>query len=96
VRAIGLQTKDSAWLWLFNRAASWANTVIEQRAPGEISNATLELENLSEGTYRVGWYDTRSGNKSAEQNVTARQGDLSMAVPPFTRDLACRVTHVSQ
>ncbi len=95
VRPVALQARDSVWLWLFNSEASWGNTVVEQRAPAQISGATLQLKGLSEGAYSISWYDTRLGREVNQQRGATETGILRMPVPMFVRDLACKVTRVS-
>jgi hypothetical protein len=91
LRVIGLQSRQVAWLWLFHRAASWDNVVIEKRAPPEVRSAELELKGLPPGTYRVQWWDTREGKVIRDDRQTAQDGVLRFAAPVFARDVACKV-----
>ncbi len=92
LRAMGLQTREQAWLWLFNRGASWASIVIEKRTPPTIQKAELQLEGLTTGTYRVRWWDTYTGKIIREDKRTLQQGVLRLSAPDFTRDIACQVS----
>ncbi len=91
VRVVGLKSKRDAWLWLFNREAAWSKVVIEQRIPGVISNASIEVSGCENVTYRVRWWETRKGKVVREDTLTAKAGVLTVNPPEFTHDIACYV-----
>lgn len=90
-RPIGLQGRDRAYLWLFNPEATWWNHVVEKTTPNEVRGATLEIEGLAPGAYRVQWWDTATGKVLKEDRATQATGPLKLGVPPFARDIACKV-----
>jgi hypothetical protein len=91
VRVIGLQGADSAYLWLLNSDATWADNGIRGVKPGEIEGAVVNLEGLTPGTYRIEWWDTRAGKSIGQDNVASPGGSLRLSVPTFTADVACKV-----
>lgn len=92
LRLVGLQTRDRAWLWLFNPEASWTRVAVEKRLPSRITNAMLEVKALSGGTYRIRWVDPRQGALISEQKLPLQDGVLRLAVPDFDRDIACGIS----
>ena len=95
LRILGQQANDRAYLWLANRQATWWNLVVEKRQPEPIDSATITVEGLDPHSYVVLWWDTHEGEPVSKQTVTAEQGRLQLAVPPFTRDLACKIAPAS-
>jgi hypothetical protein len=91
LRVVGSQARDRAWLWLFHRAASWKRTVTEKRPPTELSDVGLELREMPEGTYRVEWWDTRTGEVLKTDPIESRGRVLRLIAPAFTRDLAVKI-----
>jgi len=92
VRIVGYQGDTRAYLWLTNRQATWWNLVVEKGEPDTINAATITIEGLSPGNYTILWWDTYKGEPVHRQTLSCDQGRLEFAVPPFTRDIACRVS----
>lgn len=44
------------------------------------------------GTYRLDWWDTRAGRIVRSATITATERELPVRPPPFTRDIALRIT----
>lgn len=95
LRVTGLRAQNRAWLWVFNREASWEKIVVDRSAPSRIEGAVLELEGVPSGRYRVTWVDTRNGAVLDVEEQMAAGGNLRLAPPAFTQDIACRVVVVS-
>jgi hypothetical protein len=91
VRVLGYQGDSRAYLWLVNRQATWWNLVVERSQPDKIDGTVVTIEGLHPGSYTVLWWDTDRGEPVSRQTVSCDQGRLELAVPSFTRDLACRV-----
>ena len=94
IRSLGYQGKDRAYLWLFNPQAAWWNLVVENREPADIKNSTVEIQGLRPGNYKVQWWHTHEGRVIKEQEVSLSDGSLCITVPPFSRDIACKITSV--
>lgn len=94
-RAVGLATGRGAWLWLQDSQATWWRIVEEGYEPGEVRGATLTLGGLAPGPVRVEWVETAAGRTLREERAEVGAEGLKLAVPPFRRDLACRVTSVA-
>ena len=93
LRVLGLQGKDSAWLWLSDPQATWWNIVVEKKTPPEVRGAALEVPGLAPGSYRVTWWDTRRGKTVKEEKSSAAKGTLRLRVPAFSRDIACKISY---
>lgn len=92
VRILGYQGDTRAYLWLVNRQTTWWNLVVDKREPDAVNSAVVTVDGLHPGSYTVLWWDTYKGEPVTRQTISCDQGRLELVVPPFTRDLACRVT----
>ena len=92
LRLVGLQTRDCAWLWLFNPEAAWARLAVERRAPSRITGATLDVKALADGAYRVRWLDPSQGVVISEEQLPLQNGVLRLVVPDFDHDIACGIS----
>jgi len=91
VRVLGYQGDTRACLWLVNRQTTWWNMVVDKQEPDAINSAVVTVDGLHSGSYAVLWWDTYKGEPVSRQTLSSDQGQLTLAVPPFTRDLACRI-----
>jgi hypothetical protein len=92
LHVLGYQGNDRAYLWLFNQKAAWSNIVIEKNQPTEIKNATISIQDLEPGTYNVQWWNTHDGTIIKKQQVSLSTGTLKITIPPFNRDIACKIS----
>lgn len=90
-RPLGYQGNDCAYVWLFNPEATWWNLVVEKRQPADIKDAKMEVQGLQPGNYRVEWWDTYEGQVIKKESVSPSGRSLPLTVPPFSRDIACKV-----
>ncbi len=95
-RVVGLQSGNSAWLWLSDSCATWWQQVVAKAQPGVSSGVAIALEGLPPGMYRLEWWNT--GERTVVQTDTARLGDgvLRLTAPDFTSDIACKVTRARE
>ncbi len=91
LRLLGCQGSDRAYVWLFNPKATWWNLVIEKHQPTEIRGTTIEIQGLQPDTYSVQWWHTYKGKIIEKQSVSFTAGPLRISVPPFSRDIACKI-----
>jgi len=91
LRLVGLQGQERAYLWLFDPQASFESIVIRKAKPAQVDGAMIELRGLKGGNYRVLWWDTREGQVVKEDTVVSSDGVSRLAVPSFTRDIACKI-----
>jgi hypothetical protein len=91
VRVVGLQGNNCAYLWISNSQAKWSNKVIDSREPNMISGATLNIEDLSPGPYQIQWWDTYKGKILEQGEISVSGPILSVVIPDFARDIACKV-----
>lgn len=88
---LGYQGNDSAYLWFFSKNATWWKLVAERREPEPIEGAVVELHGFSPGAYVVRWWDTQEGRTQRVDEITSHDGILRLTVPPFHRDIACKI-----
>jgi len=91
IRLLGYQGSDRAYIWVFNRQATWWNCVIEKQTPPQITEATIEFPGLESGNYRVEWWHTQQGKTIAKKQISLTQGPLRVPVPTFSDDIACKI-----
>ena len=91
IRVLGYQAKDRAYFWLSNPKATWWNLVVEKRQPAETGPAAIEIHGLAPGNYSLEWWDTRIGTVIRSDRVSFMTGTFTAAVPPFKRDIACKI-----
>jgi hypothetical protein len=92
LRLLGYQASDSAYFWLFNPKAAWSNIIIEKNQPKEIKNTTISIRDLESGKYNIEWWNTHEGSIIKKQRISLTAGPLKINVPPFTRDIACKIS----
>lgn len=90
VRAIGLRGKLLSILWIQNRAHTWWNVVHNVSIP-RIEGASVTLNDIEPGRYRVEVWDTWSGAPVHSSEVHASGGAVRIPIPPFQRDLAVKL-----
>jgi hypothetical protein len=91
IRVAGLRTHDQAWLWFFDRQASWEQIVVQKQEPTVVKDLQMQVNGLPNGTYRVLWWDTRAGRLVFEKKQKVRKGILRADVPSFLGDIACQI-----
>jgi len=91
LRVVGLRGKRGAWLWIADPGATWWQLAVEKAEPAEVRGARVTVAGLAPGTCGVQWWDTRTGKVVKRQQVRLAGGALQLAVPAFTRDVACKV-----
>lgn len=104
--ALALGNDRRALVWLRNRlynrdemqfkygmalSTGEANDVTFKFDPPALRDITVTVMGLSDGEYRVTWYDTRSGEEIGADAASARGGALVARVPEFRRDLAAKI-----
>ncbi len=78
------------------RAQGWIYDALAFDTPASevhptISNLVTRLEGVSNGVYRVEFWDTSKGLLTKYQDVEANKGSLSVTVPPFSKDIAFKI-----
>ena len=91
LRLLGYQGSDCAYIWVSNSQATWWNLVIDKKEPTQIRGVTIEVRDLRPGSYRVRWWHTYEGKIICEERVPLTNGVLRVSVPPFSRDIACKI-----
>ncbi|NLH17535.1 MAG: hypothetical protein GX455_13250, partial [Phycisphaerae bacterium] len=84
---LGYQSDSAAYLWIYDRSATWSSRIIEKKTPATITDAHLSILDLSAGNYSVEWWDTRSGRILQQTEVN---NPREIPIPPFSSDIACK------
>lgn len=89
VIAMGNDEKAMFYLYHFDNLAipDPATIPVERR----VKDATVSLQGLGDGDYRVEFWDTISGKIVGTQDVQVQNGSLAIKPPPFAADLAGKV-----
>jgi hypothetical protein len=90
-RAIGLASRDRAYIWVADRESSWYRTAVEARTPETLGGITVTLTGMAAAAYRADWTDTRTGERIRADKVTSVTGTLVLSAPPFAGDIACAI-----
>jgi hypothetical protein len=90
LRVLGLQGPDHTYVWVQDPASTWKRAADGEK-PRETEGAVLTVKGLA-GAFRVQWWDTWKGAPVIERTVRAEDGAVRLAVPSFSRDVACRLT----
>jgi hypothetical protein len=88
---LGYQGEGCAYLWVFDTQATWWNRVVEKKQPSPIEDATIEIQGLRPGNYRLEWWDTSTGNIIRTEQLRGSQGPLRITIPSFSGDIACKI-----
>lgn len=91
VRVLGLVADRQAWIWIFNKQASWQQNVERKQLIRPISDAKPRLASVKEGTWHITWFDTTTGLETQDQRAQAGEQGLELEAPPFTADIACKL-----
>ena len=77
--------------WVYDVRSHWQAD--RDKTPlRHFDSVTLEVPAERGGEHSVEWWDTRTGQVVQRQSVAAADGKLQLRVPPFSRDIALRVT----
>ena len=91
VQLLGCQADNVAYFWAFDRQATWWNRVVDKKQLTPISGATIKVQGLRPGDYRIEWWDTREGRTLRTEQSSCAQETLQIQVPPFSADIACKI-----
>ena len=56
-----------------------------------VTGVTAQLSGLKPGDYRVEFWDPVAGQAQTTQDASSADGNLALALPPITADLAIKV-----
>jgi hypothetical protein len=85
VQAYSLNNGTRAQGWIYDEPAF---DTAESDAHPVISNLVARLNNMSNGLYRVEFWETSGGVLTKTETVEVKEGILSISVPLFSRDIA--------
>ena len=93
--AYGLAAPDRALIWLHDTHGYRAEGGKIEPGPSR-KDASVNVEGLAEGNYRIEWWDTRTGEVIAKENQPVRPlrhfgYGLELRPPEFQGDIAAKV-----
>lgn len=89
VLAAGLQTADTAVLWLQNRDSDWYN--VSQGKVPSVDPTVVTLTGLKDGAWTLETWETWKGTRTRSEKVTVRQGRLVLRLPVLKADVAYKL-----
>jgi len=91
LRVLGYQGDDCAYLWISDGRSTWWNQIAEHKQPEPVTDASIEIQGLRDGQYRLEWWDTYEGKTIETGQVSCTDGQIQIPVPSFSRDIACKI-----
>jgi hypothetical protein len=77
--------------WIYDTRSHWQSDR-DGLTPRRFENVAITVPVTVDGAYTVQWWDTRSGQMISSSEQSAKQRAMKLTIPPFTRDIAMRVT----
>ena len=93
VRILGLNTNDEAILWIQNKESNWYSNY-QGFQPALLKDISFSILGLSDGEYRLEWWDTWKGEVVQQTKAFSTNGKLMIEVPQVERDLAIKINRV--
>jgi len=87
----GLQSNDSAYIYIKHRDYSWKNT-----SPIEIKDAYIEINNLNEGRYLYFIINPENGERIMEGEKLTINGKIKMDLPIFNKSIAVKIKNTAK
>lgn len=91
LRGLSLQTKNAAWLWISDSRATWWTLGVEGKEAPAVSGASVVVAGLEPGTYEAQWLDSWTGKTMETHDIQVSGESITLKIPTFSRDIACRV-----
>ena len=104
--ALALQSPTRALVWVRSQQYELIKTVLAYEKavgtgpaltdwtfqPDALSGLSVTISGLDDGAYTAHWFDPQTGQWLNQASVQATGGQLSVAAPDFSRDLALQVS----
>jgi hypothetical protein len=88
-RALGLVGESRALVWVYDQGSSF----IADNLSDSLNDVTLIIESLSQGIYSIEYWDTMEGSVISTGEAEVINGQLTLNLPSFHRDLALKIRH---
>ncbi|MGC8643607.1 MAG: hypothetical protein ACP5XB_27430 [Isosphaeraceae bacterium] len=89
VDSLGLASDHLLLLWFHNQESTW-RTEYDGKKPSLLRALRARVPATS-GTWQVAWWNTSTGEIIRRDQVSARNGELTVTIPDFSSDIAARV-----
>lgn len=89
-RVAGLKVGDEMLLWIHNKGYNFKD-IKNGIQPETITGASFKIMGLESGEYKIEWWDTFSGKVISRQNISGADQALSIDIPDFSKDIACKI-----
>ena len=86
--ALAYQGSTNGLGWIYYTGSLWDNRLPAQATAKDLE---LTLSNLSDGTYEVEFWDTKTGETTSSITAECSGGRLAFKMPVFTRDAAFKI-----
>ncbi len=87
----GFSQGEKIYLWIRHRDFSW-KMVKMNGLPHPIENASIQLNHDLDGTYRIEWWDTFSGDVIRCETIhLAKSEAAEFMIPVLQKELACKI-----
>jgi hypothetical protein len=90
-RCLALTVGENSMVWIQNKESNWKNTYLGVE-PEPVKGSYFEIYGLDDGTYDVEWWDTYSGGIKGKEKIRNKDGKMTVEVPEFDRDIACKIS----
>jgi len=91
-RASGIVLDREIIFWIQNKEFNWRSVKMGKK-PSLIKGAYFKLLNIENSDYKIEWWDTFKGKITSCDNATSENNQLLVKVPPFSKDIACKIKH---
>ncbi|MFH1784298.1 MAG: DUF5060 domain-containing protein [bacterium] len=90
LKLVGMQNKDFAIVWCKNRQST-AENYLEKFKLNPIKGGKIRVLNLNKGNYEIEYWDTYKGKIFKRRKVRSKGSTITLDLPDFTTDIACKV-----
>ncbi|MBF0493996.1 MAG: DUF5060 domain-containing protein [Candidatus Omnitrophica bacterium] len=91
-RATGMVIGKHMIFWIQNKNYDWQGFAAGKTDLERITGASFNVLEIPDGNYLVEWWDTLTGSVLKTDNSKASDNTLKLNIPPFSKDIACKIT----
>lgn len=92
-RIVGLALDNEMLLWIQNKDWNWRND-LQGKPHRLIKYALFRIQDVIDGLYNIEWWDTFKGVVISARSARAEGGELTVTIPDFDKDIACKIARV--
>ena len=89
IKLYGMKSEGTVLAWIQDKKDVWGRMYKESAVePPVRKGLAFTLPGLTNGTYKIQWWDTYRGKVLSEDVGTVKSGTLTLKAPPFKKDIA--------